>query len=516
MEVKFYEFNPNLASTNSNATRKDLASNQIPTASIIVEKVIDRVNLPLSWLDLHNRTNASISTPRLFSSNSVTLGNHFQESEYASPVLLAKDTISSRHVAIERLREGVYAFCWIGSWVPNEQLGIAVEKTPVIRTSAKRKLPDPIDDNEEWWTKAALPESISAPIGNTAKKPRFDLSRPPSLPKSVPSLPVSDIGINSNEVLVSGHLQEAAIDAPVQDPTPLTLDKDQLFENFVCQYLESLYLSRTSLAFLAKGPLSRLRTTFSSSSNPQLSIRDLTIFFRNMILTFSAMDKKFKGKLPELARDLALDFTDEETTNDKKGRKKAAKKKKLKLDKYGVYPFETEYIKKWWKNDQDSHPNPDETGEQRIRRRVNDLRIRETLAQIVLLLEILALESSAEWRDAEKVSEDVLKGQEQQADRTETKQTKKRIKKPQELTLLLGMLVDKLTIWQSVEQDSQLLAAGVDSAMDSVNTWNKDRLGAFCVEVIVPLYVYLAIITELMLTSFAVTNLVSPNRPLRS
>lgn len=484
MEVKFFEFKAETSqiTQKSGVSRidKTLATSNIyselPAATIIVKQVVPRASLPLSWLDLTNPGNGTTtSTPRLFLSRSAALEKLFDESHHSPSVLLAKDKTTARYCAIEKVKNGTFALCWLGSWAQEADLDSTIKVPKIKLPSWKREIDQ---KSEHWWSRAALPLSPAEPLEQHMKRVKLNLSRPPSLASNKIQTIVSPVNPAETESHISNQPQQETIQPIV--------DEDQLFENLACQYLEALYLSRTSLAFFAKGPLSRIRAAFANTINEHLSIQHLTEFLRTMVLKLSAMDNKFKEKLPELARNLALDFSDDEATkNEKKGRRRPEKKKKLKLNKDGIYPFELEYIQKWWRNDDESYTSPDESGEQKIRRRVGDLRIRETLAQIILILEIMALESSSEWRDADKFRET-----QDQVVIAENNLTKKRTKKSQNLNILFDLLVDKLAIWQSVEHDTQILSSGADSGKDTTNSWNKDRLGSFCVEVIVPLYVY--------------------------
>lgn len=379
------------------------------------------------------------------------------------------------------MRNGVFTLCWIGQWVGETVLGAASISIGASHIPTKRKA---VQEDDKWWVRTVLPATTPQiqpePPQSPTKRIKLDLS-----------IPVLSDSVTRRSPETGGHA--ASFNDPRLNETPMSgtndlqslvqLDKDQLFENFACQYLETLYLNRTSLAFFAKGPLSRFRMAFSSPGNETLNILDLTIFIRNMVLTFSAMDKKYKEKLPELARTAALEQSDEEdNTLEKKRKRSRSKKKKLKLSREGVYPFESEYTQKWWKND--AQINNDETGDQRIKRRIGEIRIRETLMQIILVLEILALEGSGEWKTAHQAGADSAVVEEVTAEGGEKKQPKKRVKRIEDFNILLDLLTDKMAIWQSVENDLHFMG---DSGKDNERSWNKDRLGSFCVEVIIPL-----------------------------
>jgi DNA replication regulator SLD3 len=489
MEVKFFDFDQRSTLSKrpaSSSGQTKVVQNSGPVATFVVLRAISRASLSLSWLDVGpSSSNAENVGPKLFSCRNSALEELLEKSNGSPSVLLAKDKTTGRLCAIEKTKENVYALCWIGSWIQEEQLEIISPIPHVPRSTIKRKISH---EPAEWWKPAVL-FSDNANREHSSKRVKLDLSKPLSVSQQHSRNSVTDHIRQASEVSVIPFIttNDQIGDTGLDENPQLLLDKEQFFENLVCQYLEALYLNRTPLSFFAKGPLSRIRTAFIQTNNEALSLHDLTTFLRTMILTLAAMDKKFKEKLPDVARSLALDFSDDDgIINEKKGKRKA-KKKKLKISKEGIYPFESEYMRKWWRSDEETHPNPDETGEQRIRRRVGDLRVRETLIQIILMFEITALENSTEWKAPASQPESETQDPAPLEDLVEINKLKPRRNKAQNLDVMLDLLIDKLAIWQSVETDSQLFGTASDAIKDSANAWNKDRLESFCVEVIVPL-----------------------------
>jgi hypothetical protein len=188
-----------------------------------------------------------------------------------------------------------------------------------------------------------------------------------------------------------------------------------------------------------------------------------------------------------------------------KGRKKR-RNKKMKPGKDGLYPGEDDYLRKWWM-DGDSDPSMAASGEtesnaEQIKRRIANLRMRETELQIILILEIFALQESSH---AKEHREDRSKSNAEIAGREEKGEKAKRCSsKDPSLALVLDLLVDRLCIWQSVgSEDGAAAACGMDDLSNSkvldrntgsTNTKaleakpNNDHLRDFYNEVIVPLY----------------------------
>src|ERR1700760_233721 len=83
-----------------------------------------------------------------------------------------------------------------------------------------------------------------------------------------------------------------------------------------------------SLAYFAKGPLSRARSAFHLDLESNLDMVDLTDFLRSLILTTVQIDKKYRETIPGVISNMKalIDSSDE-------GSKKKRKPRKMKLGK---------------------------------------------------------------------------------------------------------------------------------------------------------------------------------------
>jgi hypothetical protein len=240
-------------------------------------------------------------------------------------------------------------------------------------------------------------------------------------------------------------------------------------------------LLQTSLAYFAKGPLTRCRTAFQNCDQEQTQTPDqLIYFYREAVLAAKKMDLKYRESLPASVREAVLAVSDDETALSKK-----RKTKKKKLGKNGLYPEEDEFVRKWWK-DRNMVDASTQAGsrEAETRRHISDLRLRETQLQILLILEVMALESTP----IEKKDSDNVKPAGE-----ETSTPKKRTKKPQDLNVLLELHLDRLCIWHAVtmEESSAADSAKASSFTDGHNSGKKgesDAVRDFCTEVIIPFY----------------------------
>lgn len=176
--------------------------------------------------------------------------------------------------------------------------------------------------------------------------------------------------------------------------------------------------------------------------------------------------------------DIALTLSEDEATSKTKKRKS----KKKKLGKDGLYPEEQDFVKKWWRNRNimETATSPEMTREGEGKRRIADLRLRETQLQILLILETIALEAAGTPSSKDAAGNE--------ADDT-TKKTKS--KKLQDLNVLLEILLDRLCIWHTVSFEEAVVADSAKTDEQNHLSGKKaesDILRDFCTEVIVPFY----------------------------
>jgi DNA replication regulator SLD3 len=218
-------------------------------------------------------------------------------------------------------------------------------------------------------------------------------------------------------------------------------------------------------------------------------MNELIDFLKSLILTTVQIDKKYRETVPELLAQMkAIEDSSDEA------RKKRRKPKKMKLGKDGLYPREDDSIREWWTANK---PEPSEDGSvlvpmQTIKSRVSLLRSRETQLQMILIMEILALEMVKGPEVASDSSLPVLPGTSEvggAAMAPPPPPTKKRSK--HNLPVLIDVHADRLTIWQSTAsdelfllEDSQPPSQGMGSSTDSKGS---TPLKDFCVDVILPL-----------------------------
>jgi hypothetical protein len=208
------------------------------------------------------------------------------------------------------------------------------------------------------------------------------------------------------------------------------------------------------------------------------------------------MDKKYRDSITSIIKELPVRSLMDDSPKPLKKRKK--RKWKPKRDKGGFFVDEQELVERWWQDaDHDEDPGT-EAADTVLRKRIARIRNRETFLQIILCLEVLALEASLPTEDQKRQETTTVDLESQGAGDTQQDDTQAtsasatkpaKPKKKQDLTALLETLLDKLTIWYSLESHSPLKARPGTNSTDNDQPHENDELRNFCVEVIMPFYI---------------------------
>jgi DNA replication regulator SLD3 len=217
-------------------------------------------------------------------------------------------------------------------------------------------------------------------------------------------------------------------------------------------------------------------------------MNDLIEFLKCLVMTTVVIDKKYRETIPEIVAKMKTQLQDSETGTPKRKKRKA---KKPRLGKDGLYPGEIDHIRRWWASYQPALRGDDEKilTATETKYHISCLRRRETQLQMILILEMLALEPLVLAKGAECQ----LPRLESQAPSREASQepaTRKRNK--HNLPVLLDVHADRLCIWQYTTLDevkalaeSQVPTEGHEG--EKADRANSDPLRDFCVDIIIPL-----------------------------
>lgn len=214
------------------------------------------------------------------------------------------------------------------------------------------------------------------------------------------------------------------------------------------------------------------------------------------------IDKKYRETIPDVISSMRqlVDSSDEA----RKKRRRSAKKK-MKLGKNGLYTNEDDRVRQWWTANKpelgaggtdDGDGGPTSISMEQVKAHTSLLRTRETHLQMIVIMEVLALEPlRPRDQPADGGGLPTLPGGETTdlALQPQPAPTPKKRNK-HNLPVLLDVHADRLTIWQSTWSDEQILLQ--DSQVPSQpgnesqlqQKASSEPLRDFCVDVIVPLY----------------------------
>ncbi|RLL98292.1 hypothetical protein CFD26_107604 [Aspergillus turcosus] len=471
--------------------------------------VVPRSRLPLSWLDSPAAL-SQIQSGSLFVANIPLLEEGLQRR--TEPCVLAVRLVPDGELyAVERVKRGIYALSKLARGVEEGDIFVAVKGWNPSTGCGERVLSEsdiPLGaESGEWWQQAKIedPVSVTPP---SAKRAKIDVSlvfnkaaadapvdatlneispvdsfgqRPSMAPPSLPMERSSSSGMQMPFVLHDSRDADGAVFGDVAangdtQPADPSQSPQELLDAMKEHYLQALYISKTSVAYFAKGPLARCRAAFQGSGSVSTNTpRHLADFYREAILAAKKMDLKYRETLPSTIRDVLLSMSDDDARKKRKSRKR-------KLGKNGLYPEEEGFIRKWWRGRAlgDNGVPAESSRDAELKKHIADLRLRETQLQILLILETLALEMSG---PGETSRTDV--SSEKPSDDTRTKSKKK----PQDLDVLLELHLDRLCIWHAVSTDDTSLAESAKSFdSQSGKKIESDAVRDFCTEVIIPFY----------------------------
>ncbi|KAE8416721.1 DNA replication regulator SLD3-domain-containing protein [Aspergillus pseudocaelatus] len=457
--------------------------------------IIPRCRLPFSWLDFSPTLLSEIQSGSLFIADIPVLENGLRTEPVVLAVRLASD---GGLYVVERVKKGIYALSKLARGVEEGDIIVAVKGwSPSEVEQAHRRTSAP-EGGGDWWLMAQVDDPVPDPHYST-KRTKFDVSvvfgiadhdvrlqdvspvdSGESRGQSVAPQAYLERGVSSDVIMpIAGDSQEhdggdGIGTESMKNESPQS--PQELLDSLREQYLQALYISKTSVAYFAKGPLARCRTAFQSSEPGTAQPSELVEFYREAVLTAKKMDLKYRETLPSTLKDVMLSLSDDESTLKKK------RKNKKKLGKNGLYSTEEQFIRTWWKDRAlaDQGVSTETSRDAELKKHVADLRLRETQLQILLILETMALEAT--MADEAKSTEDG-----DGSDKTKISKPKKL----QDLKVMLELHLDRLCIWHAVSFDDVAVSDPNKVYGDNESGGKKvesDAVRDFCTEVIIPFY----------------------------
>ncbi|RDW88863.1 hypothetical protein BP6252_00895 [Coleophoma cylindrospora] len=464
--------------------------------------LLPRSQLPLSCLDIFPSFNP-LPQSRIFEAHVKIL--ELEERMGSQPmVLIAKVDTGKTLYAVERESKGLYVLCQLGPWVDLQQLVTAgtLLNERTLRAASRAILPTSTAADRTTVI------AVTAEAAQDSKKKRLAIEAIQSMVKRpstdalgnsqqscsellLDSQQDSQVSIGA-EILLDSQQDTQMAMLPVEvDPVPSQPTATEIFDTVRSQYLEALYLSKASLAYFAKGPLSRARAAFHLDYDSTLDMNEYIAFLESLILSTTLIDKKYRDGLPACISLLDIqDHTADELDQAAGKPKKKRTSRKMKPGKTGLYPFEDSFIRKWWEShDEDAESGaPGNSREELTKSRVSQLRIRETQLQMVVILEVLALQPLATQSVVGGDLPDTLPSDIGK----ESKDKSVKARKPEHLLMLIDVHIDRLCIWQSIALEISKVGdsqgpAGTEQP-DHSSKPTSDILRDFCIDVIAPFF----------------------------
>ncbi|UQC86919.1 uncharacterized protein CLUP02_12421 [Colletotrichum lupini] len=474
--------------------------------------LIPREDLPLSSLDLFS-PHGDLPSSRLYESLVKILDLEDRVAERPS-LLLARNEASKSIYALERATAfgtNLYTVCKLGPWV--DLLALSEKATVVGKHVARMRLAEEARESKQGQTMPlttpalhrghkekrlaieALQQSIVRKRGRSQSVSTFDETRAEKRTRSDDdfSRPQTPSGLAQTvepkpepTEWIQTHLDAVEpTPQPVPEPTTQQTAGD-IMDTIRTQYTEALYKSMGSLAYFAKGPLSRARAAFHLDCDGTMDMNDLIEFLKSLVMTTVQIDKKYREAIPDLISKMKTHID----SSDEGSKLKRRKTKKIKLGKDGMYSGEDEHVRAWWSSNKPEISDEDmAVTPAQIKSHVSLLRTRETQLQMILILEILALEP---LRTAEAEGESQLPGLSGEGDGEKAAEVQPKKRSKHNFPVLVDVHADRLTIWQSTASDELRLLEGSQvtaaNAGDPALRASADPLKDFCTDIIMPFF----------------------------
>ncbi|KAJ0159981.1 hypothetical protein CTA2_8798 [Colletotrichum tanaceti] len=475
--------------------------------------LLPREHLPLACLDL-GAPQGDLPSSRLYESHIKILDLEDRVADKPS-LLLARNDASKSVYALERATtsgNNLYTVCKLGPWVDllalSDKAAVTGKHVARMRMAeeareSQQELELPLmtpglhkGHKEKRLAIEALQQSIVRKRGRSQSVSTLDEARAEKRTRSDDDMsrPQTSSGLNS-QILeakseptewIETHLDIVEpTPQPMPDPTAQQTAGD-IMENIRTHYIEALYKSMGSLAYFAKGPLSRARAAFHLDCDGSMNMNDLIDFLKSLVMTTVQIDKKYRETIPGIISKLKTHID----TSDDGSKPKRRKSKKMKLGKDGMCPGEDDHVRNWWSLNKPEFSDEDKTiTPAQIKSHVSLLRTRETQLQMILILEILALEP---LRTAEGEGESQLPGLsgEPEVEKVVEAQPKKRSK--HNFPVLADVHADRLCIWQSTASDELRMLEDsqvtTPSGGEPAQKASSDPLRDFCTDIVMPFF----------------------------
>ncbi len=489
---------------------------------------LDRSQLPLSYLDFGPLESSLPSGCPFHADASIFNGL----TEHDSKLLLARLASDDGLYVIERAGQGIFVACRLRNWVKEDSFGAGMDgrvdggllkklcghKNQSGAHAHPTRANCPADSGKTAISSPKRPKNRKGVVARMSILPKIELQEPSIVEGEqrfkiqrnaavfgrliTGDLPMDNPGLSCVADYRSKPDTCEAQHQPIraQEPEKTELDRgssrsvDDLFATQREILMETLYTSKTALAYFTKSTLARARAAFRSSTIT--SVSDLANFYRGRLLNSKKMDLKYRETIPKIVEDTILQRSSDSGRTSALPHvslKRTSKRKRLGKD--GLYAGEEQFVRTWWLSQ-----NAGKFAILNLHLRVQemqalliDLRNRETQLQLLLILEILTLESRTEVGNEGVLAPTSVK---REPDDEESNNilawTPSKINKKRDLRPDLDILVDRLCIYQSVGIVTSTFADEAKNKNGESRKEVRDKLRDFCCSVILPFYLHKA------------------------
>ena len=227
---------------------------------LILKLQIPRSCLPLAYLDPFGGWD-DLPGSNLFSAHIDALEEIVREDRGSSQptVLIAQSAIDDGLFAIERVQEGIYAMCRLGSWVTETTLErLQIIPVDIARPQERQFRKQPGLGENSWWSTAVVdfrPESRGGSGKDSGLKKTRGVQLCLHMPQQNPAIPAQltqEVSASIMEAQI-GNAFEDTVKEAAQDP-------EELLKMVRTQYQDALYTSKVRLS-------SYSNTTFTTDSS---------------------------------------------------------------------------------------------------------------------------------------------------------------------------------------------------------------------------------------------------------
>ena len=430
--------------------------------------MISRGALSLAHIVFNNHSETP--QPLLFSAYIRSLERERQIDSKEPLVLIVEDEGNSLAV-VEKVSKEIYTLLWLAKWVALQDLDRRPAKQCRLEAQVKENV---TMSTGQWWQSAAVRITPAPRTDDSRLANAVPANKPPAQDQPTES-PPKEVGDISAPMPQISSIVDASTSTQAEPVDWVVKIREH--------YLEALYASRAPLAYFVKGPLSRARMAYQAlnQDKPLADLLRAGILPVKIRSNVAVIDKKYNKGILDVVNEVPSGITSEESgelvglSQDRSSKSRRRKK----ITSEGLLPGEEEHILKWWikREVSVSHEGLDDTREQRIRRAMIEQKFRETQLQIILILEAMALEA----QHKPPAQDGTLNIKDSTTQSSVSKE-----KKPMNLGRALDTLVEKLQIWETMNEDTIAMPA---NSRENFSENSNSCLRAFCLDIILPFYI---------------------------